>query len=397
MVETEKRISTAQLFTVIFILGMGLKILMLPVLMLKVLGRDSVLGLAAMGVVELLCLGAMLAAIMLSPEKSFYDLVSELAGKIAAKIIFTVFAAFFFFKLVLLAGEVRVFFSENLLQNFSSTVYSIPLCGLCVVIGMGTLRAIGRASQFLFPFIAAATLCLFVLIGMGVDFSEMFPFGEYGIKSIASDSFKHAMWFGDYSSLVVVLGAVKRTKRTVAAGVVAGVLASLAVMFYLLGLTASFSNVCYLIRFGQNVTGMSHYALGDVMQGRLDVMLFCLWTVSVLVEAGFYAFATVSCLNNVLPVKKEILSLAVGVALFVLLLLWQSTSDLQAFAVKYFAVPAFIFQIAVPVFALIITAAARRRKKKNLDASSALQNAAASKSEAAFCDAKEKGAECEAE
>ena len=397
MVETEKRISTAQLFTVIFILGMGLKILMLPVLMLKVVGRDSVLGLAGMGVLELLCLGAMLAAVMLSPEKSFFDMTVELVGKAAAKIIFAFLAAFFFFKLLLLVGEVRVFFSENLLQNFSSTVYSLPLCGLCVVMGMGTLRAIGRTSQFLFPFIAVAMLCLFVFIGMGVDYSEIFPLGDCGFKSTFTNSFKHSMWFGDYSSLVAVIGSVRRTKRTATAGVIAGIIASLTVIFYMLGLTASFSNVCYLLRFGQNVTGMSHYALGDVMQGRLDVMLFCMWIVSVLVEAGFYSFTTVSCLEKVIPVKKELLSLSAGVLLFAVLLLWQSTSDLQAFAINYFSVPAAVFQIAVPVFAVIVTAVARRREKKKRGKTCGEYRTLQTETANTQCDVKSEGAECEAE
>ena len=65
---------------------------------------------------------------------------------------------------------------------------------------------------------------------------------------------------GDHAVLIVCLGAVKRTKKTAAITAVAGVLSACVVLFFMFGLTATFSNVCYLIRYGQNVTGMSHYA-----------------------------------------------------------------------------------------------------------------------------------------
>ena len=118
MISTEKRISTSQLFALIFILGMSLKMIMLPVLLLKSSGRDSVIALAGILVCELICLVAVVFAIAIAPQKTFGQLLKGFMGKWASKIVFALLAALFFLKLLLLSGEVRIFFSENLFSEF---------------------------------------------------------------------------------------------------------------------------------------------------------------------------------------------------------------------------------------------------------------------------------------
>ena len=363
MVVTEKRVNTAQLFTVIFILGMSLKMLMLPVLLLKTSGRDAVLGMTGVLISELVCLVAMLFALALAPEKKFAELLEGCIGKWATKILCVPFALFFVFKLLLLSGEVRIFFSENLFTEFSWSFYALPLFGLCIVLGKGTLRALGRTAQFLFPFIAAATVLMFVLVGQ-LDYSELLPLGEYGVSGLVPDVFRHAMWYGDYSALLIFFGSVKRTKAATAIGIGSGAIASAVVLFFTLGLTASFSSVADLVRFGQNITGMSHYALGNVMQGRFDLILFCVWLFSAFVKAGVFAYAAVYLLRVAFPVGKTPCALGVGVVLYVGTLIWSSATAMHTFFMAYCAVPAFVMQFLVPVLALVSACMIRAKENK---------------------------------
>ncbi|MDE6398876.1 MAG: spore germination protein, partial [Clostridiales bacterium] len=360
MLATERRINTAQLFTVIFILGMSMKMLMLPVLLLKAIGRDSVLGVSAILLLELICLGVCIAAIVLAPEKSFTELLQGCVGKIASRILLALFAVYFLFKLLLLSGEVRIFFCENLFGEFPWTLYSLPFFGLCICMGMGSLRALGRSAQFLFPFIVVATIVMFVLIASGIDFREVFPIGEFGFANVSRGTLRYAMWYGDYSALVVCLGAVKRTRKTAALSMTAGVISSLAVLFYMFGLTASFSNICFLIRYGQNVTGMSHYAMGNIMQGRFDLVLFCVWMMSVFVKAGIFSYAAVYCIRAVAPVGSAPTALGVGIALYIATLFVPSAIGLHVFMTEYMFVPALIFQFGTPALTLSVALMARR-------------------------------------
>ena len=364
MVAPERRITCAQLFTVVVVLGMGVKMLMLPVLLLKSCGRDSVLALMLLLALELTCLGASIVALVLAPQYSFADLLRATVGKVAAKIVCIVFAVYFLGKLILLSGEVRIFFCENLYNDFSWVLFAVPFFGLCFMFGKGTLRAIGRCTQFLFPFIAFATVVMFVLIGMGVEYAEVLPIGEFGWRTVSRTAFRYAMWYGDYSVLVVCLGAVKRTKGTAIATACAGVLASAIVLFFMFGITATFSNVCYLIRYGQSVTGMSHYALGNALQGRFDLVLYCVWMIAVFLKAGMFSYAAVYCLCSALPLRRGWVSGVLSAGLYLLAVNIPSAAGLHDFMTRYLATPALILQFVVPAVMLTVAIAGRHIDKK---------------------------------
>lgn len=360
---TEKRISTAQLFTVIFILGMSLKMLMLPVLLLKASGRNAVVAMALILACEIVCLVVLLVALALAPQKSFTELLEGCIGKWASKIVFAVLALFFFAKIVLLSGEVRIFFTENLFSDFSWRVYAVAFFGFCAVVGMSTLRALARTAQFLFPLIVAATVLMFVLSGL-TDYARVLPLVENGWRNVLPDTLRYAMWYGDYSALVIVFGSLKRTKATTTLSVVSAVLASLAVLFFSLGLTASFADVADLMRFGQNITGISHYALGTSMQGRFDLVLFCVWLCSAFVKAGIFTVAAVYFVRSVVPCNSAVAALGLGVGLYVVALICTSATALHIFMLRYCAVPALVFQFAVPALALVAACVGRHKQKR---------------------------------
>ncbi len=358
----DKRINTAQLFAVIFIVGTSLKMMMLPVLLLKSSGRDSVIALSAISITELICLAAIVAAVVLAPDVSFKDMLSATIGKWASRAVFVIMTLFFMTKLLLLSDEVRIFFSENLFEdNFDWTVFAVPFFGLCVVLGMGSARSLGRTAQFMFPFIAVATVLLMGLIVGGVDFTEVLPLGEFGAKNIANESVRYAMWYGDYSLLAVFLGSVKRTRATAVLSCVSGVIASAVVLLFMLGLTASFANVCNIIRFGQNVTSMSHYALGNIMEGRFDLVMFCLWMISVFIKAGLFSYAAVYCIRAAIPCNRAIPALCINAILYLVSVLVASATALHTFMANYFSIPALVFQFAVPALMLIVALVNRKK------------------------------------
>lgn len=361
--ETEKRITTSQLFALIFILGIGFKMLMLPVLLLKSCGRDSLIITTVNVTADLICLAVMLLGIKFCPRDcSFFDILKSVIGKWGAKILCAILATFFLFKMLLILSEINSFVSENLLKEYSSPLYALPLYAVCVVMGMGSLRSAGRTVQFMFPIVAVTTLMLIMLIASGVDFGEVLPLGEFSAKTVAKSTFGFAVWDGDFSVLIIVLGSVKKNK-TVIAGITSGVIAALTVVFYIAGLTAAYSNVCYVIRFGQSISGMSHYAMGNVMQGRIDLVLFCGWILSAMLKVGVYSFASVTCAANVVNIKPKWISLVWGVIAAVVLSGLNLNAEIQTFAIYIMPVPAVIIQFGVPVISLVSALVLRRRDR----------------------------------
>ena len=373
MENTERKLSTAQLACLVFILGLSLKLLILPILLIKSSGRDATLSFAALLIVDLIMLAVMIAAIVLAPQKSFCELLESLIGKWAAKAVYIVLVVYFFFKLVLLSGDVQIFFSEGLLPDLHWTLYSIPFFAMCAVIGAGTARAIGRTAQMIIVIVGVSIIMTLVLISAGVDFSLLLPVSASGLKNVPKDLLRYSMWYGDFTVLAAFIGSVKRTRKTYAVSIIAGVISAVFVMFFAVSLIASFSDIAEIIRFGQNVSGLSLDAIGNEQQGRFDLVLFCIWLFALFLKAGLFAYGTVHFTSATVPklkAHKGWIAFSLAVLLFVTSRFVTQNTALHAFMIDFAAIPALIIQCFVPLIALIAAAVGRHKQNKAENAAS---------------------------
>ena len=371
MEHTERKLSTAQLACIIFILGMSLKLLILPILLIKSSGRDATLSFAALLTLDLIMLAVMIAAIVLAPEKSFTELLEGMIGKWAAKVVYIVLVVYFFFKLALLSGDVQMFFSEELLPDLQWTLYCMPFFAMCAIIGVGTARSIGRTAQIIAVIVGVAIIMTFVLICVGVDFSLLLPINAGGLKKVPTDLCRYAMWYGDFTVLTVFMGSIKRTKKTYALGITAGIISAVFVMFFAVSLIASFADIADIIRFGQNVSGLSLDAIGNEQQGRFDLVLFCVWLFALFLKAGIFTFGVVHFTTATVPkldAHKGWIGLVIAVLLFVTSRLATQNTALHAFMISYAAIPALIIQSVVPVLTLIASLVGRHKQNKGCSA-----------------------------
>lgn len=355
--------STGQLFVFTFTMGISLKMLMLPVLLLKAGGRSAAVSLAGILLAEVLCLVVLGLAMKKAPDKSFPTLVCESLGKAGEKIVAAVLFVYFFLKLLLVGSGTQIFFSEGLLSEAPWGVYVLPFVAFCVLFGMGTARQVGRCAQFLFPFIAVSTLVIFVLVTFGADYGNLLPMVEGAPLPVLKNAARYAMWYGDYSALIVFFGSVKRTKHTLLLTNLAGVLASVAVLMFSLGLIAAFSEVGDILRFGQNVVGLSRFTLLGPASGRFDLLVFCVWQLSAFIKAGVFMYAAGTFLSSVLGISRGVASLSTGILLYGTILLCGSPIDMHDFFGRLSLI-ALGVQFALPLFCLILAALSARRERK---------------------------------
>lgn len=355
--------STGQLFVFTFTLGLSLKMLMLPVLLLKASGRSAAVSLAGVLLSEVLCLVVLGLAMKKAPDKSFLTLVRESLGKAGEKIIAVMLFAYFFLKLLLVTSGTQIFFAEGLLSEAPWGVYVLPLVAFCILFGMGTARQVGRCAQFLFPFIAVSTLVIFLLVSFGADYGNLLPLFEGAPLPFLKNAARYAMWYGDYSALIVFFGSVKRSKHTLLLTNLAGVLASVAVLMFSLGLIAAFSEVGDILRFGQNVVGLSRFTLLGPASGRFDLLVFCVWQLSAFIKAGVFMYAAGTFLSSVLGISRGVASFSTGVLLYGAILLCGAPIDMHDFFGRLSWI-ALGVQFALPPFCLILAVLSARRERK---------------------------------
>lgn len=360
---TEKTVSVKQLVAVIFLLGMSVNMFMLPVLMLKHGGRDSyiTMGICLLG--ELVCLMILLFSHRLCPQKTFFELLRGCLGTIISKVFTAVIMLYFFFKLILIMCEVKIFFTVSVYENLPWPLYIVPFLALLCAFGIKSLRGAARTAEIFTPLIAlsAVIICLF-LVG-NVDFENLLPIFENGAGRAAEGIYRFPLWFGDFSVLIIFLGHINKGRHAFGAGMLSGAAAAAAVLLFSVMIFASYADVHKLLQYGQNISSLTQLSTAGFNFGRFDIIIFSVWMISVFIMAALMFSAVVRCAEYVFGVDRPfIFSVSLAVLLYITnIFVMPNESAFHALATGVLCVPALVMQYAVPL--LILLCALRCRRK----------------------------------
>ena len=135
-----------------------------------------------------------------------------------------------------------------------------------------------------------------------VDFGNIFP-TLYNNAEAFKSPLKYALWTGNYPILFGFFRNVEFKKHTkmlcVSAAAISGALAT-ALTF---ALSAAYGSVTQLIYYGNNAADMNQY-VSNYNFGRIDLIVFTVWSVVLLVETGLFQQGCVRALTSVVGVKK---------------------------------------------------------------------------------------------
>lgn len=184
----EKAVNSKQMTALIFMSVMALKIFMVPGLFLIYAGRNGWIPMLIFVLIELSEILLVLIAIKLNPGKTFLQVMQSVFGKIVTKIILAVIIVILFIKLVLMLGEVRMFFSTSTLGSVDFGVSLAALLVVFVLFSLKGLRSFARMAQLFFPFVVGALILLFMLTIKNLDISGLMPLETEGTASVCAFS-----------------------------------------------------------------------------------------------------------------------------------------------------------------------------------------------------------------
>lgn len=338
---------------IIFILALATKMFLLPIFLIQSTGRDAYIAIAIIAAYELVMLGIMLVAICLGGDKNIFELMSDVFGKVAARIIAGIFAVYMFFKLNICMSEALLFYADNVFADFNIPVLIIVLLFFFAAVGKHTLRALCRLNEFLVPIIAACLAVLIAIVVMtGVDVANIFPSLRDAV-GFESGLFGHTAWIGDFSALVMFVGRTKTKKLTGVFCAASGIIGSCVALFFAVVMSAALGNAPYLADTGTNLASILQFAIGNVY-GRIDMFSSILWSVSVFIEGALFFYATCRCIAFAVGKNSHVvISLVVAVLLYVAQV--TAMTDQTIFSV---IVTSKICSYAVPIFAFVVPAVA---------------------------------------
>ena len=291
--------TTRQLIFTLIISMVTLKVLFLPSLLVKELGRDCYLFLFLMLLIDFLVLLIFLFLYNKYPELSFYGIMQKFFGKVIAKIIMIIFCLFFLAKCWVVFQSNFVYLNENLHTSIKWYTFSIPL--LIVVFYMSTfgVNAFLRLIEIMFPVIAFGFILAFVTGLFRADFSNILPVCENGFFNYIPKASKFAFWFGDYLVFIVFLGNIKRDKK-INLKVTIPILVSIFLM-------SMFMLIVYSI-FTYNTVSHTN-SISDIMQvtpsssdiGSFDWVIIIVWDACLFIYFTLNVLCSFYCFRQVVP------------------------------------------------------------------------------------------------
>lgn len=362
---SEKALSSKQLIAVVAIIGLGLNMLNLPALAVMQAGKDGYIAMLVMVAADCAALWLTLWTTENLRKVEWGRRVTAVL-RVAAGVIG---GAWSIAKLVLIVGEARLFYGETVFENLGKTAFSIFVCALIAVLGSGGKRAVGRLAELAVPITAVtAAILVFTSFVGDMDLTDVLPVLE-GKEKVLFAPVKLALWTGNFPVLFCFCGDVEQGEYVKTKAVCTAATCGAAVVLLTFVLGAIYGSVTHLVFYGSNASSMNQY-IGSYNFGRIDLIVFVLWSVALFIEAGVYSLSLVRSLSFLTKRDRPRLYSFIGAATVYAILDFVLTSknSLLIFATEYAALPAAVIEFLLPplvAVAVWITKKKKDEKKEN--------------------------------
>lgn len=287
-------------------------------------------------------------------EKDFITLIKDSFGEKGAKLIFLLYALYFFTKAFLPLQEQKEFIKISLYINLPTDLFFLPFFIASYYVCLKPLRVFGRVADICWFFTLFGYLILMSLTINNVDFCAILPVGAQGVKRVLKGSYLATNWWGDCVYLMFFIGnfrsSRKSTKRITLSYLAMGVMVILALIFF----WGTFTSVAPEQKFA--MTQLSKYTTVINNTGRFDYfgILFILFSCVFSLSIPIY-FAS-SLLNQVFTLKQKwVVPLIVNLSMMIFVITLNSyMATITIFLRVYLGAFFLIMGNLLPIFTLLL-------------------------------------------
>jgi len=308
----KKLVSTRQIILILIISMVTLKVLFLPSLLAKDIGRDAYFFVLLMCVIDLVVLCLLLFIFYKNPDLSFVEILNKMFGKFLTKIIMFLFMLFFISKCCGIFQANFSYLNENLYSSLRWYTFAFPILITIFFIASFGVNSLSRLVEMFAPVVIVGfIICLFVGL-FRADFSNLLPFMQKGFLSQFKQIFRYSFWFGDYILFVVFFGNIKQDKKQFSK-----IFISLSISILMVGL---FLAVSYSLFSYNSVTHTN--AISDTLQllpsisdiGSFDWIMVLVWDICLFLYFTLNVLGAFYCFRMVFLKKYQMLSVFIILA-----------------------------------------------------------------------------------
>ena len=292
-------------------------------------------------------------------DKTFFELLENTFGKVAARIIIAFFALYFLVSAVIPMSEQQLLVYDSFYDTIPSLIVFLPFFVFSVYAGVKSYTNVGRCADMMLPVFAVCAASFLIMSVLEADFTNLLPVLTQPIKKVAGYSLSSLFRFSESAFLLMFMGHYKykkgdSAKLTVsyAAGglVVIAVMATFYSLYGALTPTRSFA-----------ISNISVFFPVIEFVGRIDLFLVYAFDLVALFATVLNVQLSVHCMALAFNRNFRILySLCINAVLVVISFIFNNKYVLlQKTIGGWLWIPALLFAYFIPVLAWAL-----RRKNK---------------------------------
>ena len=339
-----------------------LKVLFLPSLLAKDIGRDLYFYIFFMMMLDFVVLIILFFVSYKNPSLNFYDIIVKCFGKVVAKIILACLFVFFVLKCWASFQTNFVYLNDNLYTTLNWVVFSIPILIVALFVARFGITSFARVIEITMPIITVGLLISLVVGLFRADFSNLLPFMEKGIFYNIPTIFRYSFWFGDYLIFAIFMGNTKEEDKPKLKTFLGVFIAIIIICFFIASFYSvySYNSVCH------------SNAISDMLQvlpttsdiGSFDWILVLMWDTTLFLYLSLYIFGGLYCLKFIFGDRFEIVQIIVILSLIFLpnaLTNFDILINID-FAKSYLMYFSIVMQYILPLIILLFSFKIKRRK-----------------------------------
>lgn len=344
------KLNVRQICFILIIYTAVSKFLLYPTLLSGYSGRDLLFSAAINFLIQGIVVWA-IAYLSSKTEKTLFKLISDTWGKVAARIIYGFFSVFFVLCTIIPMFEQKEYVNAIFYDTVPTITTFLPIFIFTVYAGSKSFKNIGRCADICMPIFIIFTAFIFFMSFTEVDFSNLLPILKTPPLQVLGGSYKTAFNFLEPAYLLMFLGHFSYKRGDAAKITLSYVFGALIVLAFLAVFYGIYGELASSRQFAISKTSLYFSAI-DVV-GRIDlyalyalelVMLFAL-----VINIQLAVHCLIKCVDWECP---EVLSLAVNVVLFVILVTCNHFfMALQTFFTNWIWIAVVLFAIITPLAA----------------------------------------------
>lgn len=346
----KNKISVRQVCFILAAYGAATKLLLYPTAAANAAGNALIFS-ALINIVLQTVIIWSVAYLSSRTDKTFFELLSDAFGQVAARIIFAFFGLYFLASAIIPITEQQLLVHDAFYDTVPSLQVFLPFFIFSIYAGVKSFTNAGRCADICFPVFVLCILAFLITSVSEGDFSNLAPVLKQPLKEVAGFSLASVFRFSESAFLLMFMGHYKYKKGDAAKLTVSyagGGLAVIAIMAAFYALYGVLSGTRWFA-----INNLSLFFPVIQFVGRIDLFLIYAFDMVVLFAIVLNIQMFVYCMCRTFNKEWRIVySLAGnGVLILITVLFYNKFSLLQSAAGQWFWIPALLFAYLVPVLA----------------------------------------------